>query len=334
MISSGSHEIQVYDYHDDLPSSAFDLYPKMASSDSHKMRANNHLDALPNEILEMIVYKTIKNPFDIYAVLANVRTISRIAQTCRRLYSVANPILYRWSIQHGRCSGLFWAARKDRVDVFKRFIESGAPVNIVVTDRTPVMTAITFSSIDIVRYLLTLPDVDWNRTSIHHGMAPLHVSMSCPTEITTLLLNCKDVLIDEQTGWERHTALHYASERNMMSEAKILLERGANPDARNYRGWSPLNFAAVRGHTDMVRLLLETGEADVNVNPGDGQPPLAAAAVHGYKDIFDMLISHPDIDTEIVLGCNYVKKKMDVIPSDLFNRLIMEVAGVAEGDGQ
>jgi hypothetical protein len=83
-----------------------------------------------------------------------------------------------------------------------------------------------------------------------------------------------------------------------------------------------------------VRLLLETGEADVNVNPGDGQPPLAAAAVHGYKDIFDMLISHPDIDTEIVLGCNYVKKKMDVIPSDLFNRLIMEVAGVAEGDGQ
>lgn len=331
MISSGSHEIEVCDYRDDILLT-LDLRPKMpASLDSRKIQANNHLDALPNEILEMIVYKTIKNPFDIYATLANVRTISRIARTCRRLYSVANPILYRWSIQHGGCSGLFWAARKNRVDVFKRFVEGGASVNMVITDRTPAMTAVTFSSIDIVRYLLTLPNVDWNRTSIHHGMAPLHAAMACPTEITKLLLSCKDVSIDEKTGWERHTALHYASERNMVSEAKTILERGADPDARNHRGWSPLNFAAARGHTDMVRLLLETGKVEINVNPEDGQPPLAAAAVKGYKAIFDMLISHPDIDIEVVLSCDYTKKNMDEIPSDLFNRLIMEVAGVVEG---
>lgn len=333
MISFGSHDVRVYDHRDDLPP-ALDVYPKIASPDSHTVRANNHLDALPNEILEMIVYKTIKNPFDIYAILANVRTISHVARTCKRLYSVANPILYKWNIRHGRCSGLFWAARKNRVDIFKRFVENGASVNTVVTDRTPVMEAITFCSVDIVRYLLTRPDVDWNRKSIHHGMAALHAAMACPTEITQLLLNCKDVLIDEHTEWERHTALHYASERNMVSEARIVLGRGADPDARNYRGWSPLNFAAARGNTEMVRLLLETGRVDVNVDPEDGQPPLAAAAVKGYKDIFDMLISYPSIDIEVALSCDYTKKNINEIPSDLFNRLVMEVTGAIEGDGQ
>lgn len=329
MISSDAHEVRVYDHGHDLPP-PLDLYPKIpASLDSHTVRANNYLDALPNEILAMIVYKTIQNPFDVYAILATVRTISRIARTCRRLCSVANPILYRWNIHHGRCSGLFWAAKKNRVDIFKRFVEGGASVNMVVTDRTPVMTAVTFSSLDIVRYLLTLPDVDWNRTSLHHGMAPLHAAMACPTEITQLLLNCKDVSIDEKTGWERHTALHYASKNNIVSGAKTLLDRGADPDARNYRGWSPLNFAAAGGNTDMVRLLLETGKVDINVNPEDGQPPLAVAAVKGYKDIFNMLISHPDIDIEVVLSCDYTKKNINEIPSDLFNRLIMEVAGVS-----
>ncbi|EHK42741.1 putative ankyrin repeat protein [Trichoderma atroviride IMI 206040] len=334
MLSSDSHGTQICHHRDDiLPT--LGLCTKLpAPLDFHKVQANNHLDALPNELLGLIVYKAINNPFDIYATLANVRTISRIARTCRRLYSVANPILYRWSIRHGSCTGLFWAARKDRVDVFKRFVEGGASVNMVVTDRTPAMTAVTFSSTDIVRYLLTLPEVDWNRTSTHHGMAPLHVAMACPTEITKLLLTCKDVSIDEKTGWERHTALHYASMNNMVSEAKTLLERGADPDARTHCGWSPLNFAAARGHTDMVRLLLETGKVNINVNPEDGQPPLAAAAVKGHKDIFDMLISHPDIDIEVVLSCDYTKKNMDEIPSDLFNRLIMEVAGVVEGDEQ
>ncbi|KAL6900174.1 putative ankyrin repeat protein [Trichoderma evansii] len=333
MISSDSHEIRVYDHYDVLPP-ALDLYPTIASPDSRKVRASNNLDALPSEILEMIVYKTIKNPFDIYTILANVRIISRIARTCKRLYSVADPILYRWNICHGRCSGLFWAARKNRVDIFKRFVDSGASVNMVVTDRTPVMTAITFCSVDIVRYLLTRPDVDWNRKSIHHGMVALHAAMACPTEITQLLLNCKSVSIDEKTGWERHTALHYASEKNMASEAKILLDRGANPDARNHRGWSPLNFAAARGNTEMVRLLLETGKVDVNLCPEDGQPPLAAAAVKGYNNIFDMLISHPDIDIEIALSCDYTKKNINEISPDLFNRLVMELAGITEGNGQ
>lgn len=291
----------------------------------------NYFDILPNEILEMIVYETIDIP-GLFAHFVSVRGFARIARVCKRLYAVANPILYRWNIQHGDCSGLFWAVRQNRVDVFKRFVQSGASVNINVTDQNPAMVAVIFGSTDIVRYMLTLPDVDWNRKSANNGTAPLHMAMVSPTEITQLLLNCKDVSIDEMTTGAGNTALHYASEKNMLPEAKIILERGADPDVRNGRGWSPLNHAVGRGYTDMVRLLLETGKVDINVNPEDGQPPLAAAAVKGFEDIFDILISHPDIDIEVVLSCDYTKEHMEEIPSDLFNRLVMQVAEVVEGD--
>lgn len=83
----------------------------------------------------------------------------------------------------------------------------------------------------------------------------------------------------------------------------------------------------------MVRLLLETGKVDINVNPEQGLPPLATAAVKGHKDIFNMSISHPHIDIEVVLSCKYIKENLDKIP-DLFHRVVMEVAGVVEGNEQ
>lgn len=268
----------------------------MASTHFFKIQACSHINTLPNEILERIVYETFDNPFDIQAILSTTRRTLLIARTCKRLHSVAVPILYKWNIRKGHCSGLFWAARKNRVDVFERFVKNGASVNVIVSDRTPPMEAIIHGSVEIVRYLLTHPEVDWNRRSIHHGTTALrYAAMTCSTEITRLLLACNNVLVDEKAPRLEETALHYASRNNMAVEAKLMLDRGADPDARNRQGWSPLNFAASRGNSEIVRLLLDTGKVDVNVNPEGGQPPLAAATIGEYCEIVDMLISHPEI---------------------------------------
>ncbi|KAK1252350.1 hypothetical protein MKX08_003537 [Trichoderma sp. CBMAI-0020] len=325
MFSSNSNVSQVCDHRNDtLP--RLDLCRNMpASLDSHMAQAYNYLETVPNELLALIVDKVIKAPFDTSSALTNVRTISRIARTCKRLHSVANPILYSWSIQHGHCSGLFWAARKDRVDIFKRFLEGGASVNLVVSDRAPAMTAVLFQSVNIVRYMLTLPDVDWNRTNINNGMTPLHVAMVRPSKVTDLLLACEDVSIDQKNAWDGNTALHYASKRNMVYEAESILKRGADPDVRTINGWSPLNFATSYDYPHMVRLLLKTGKVNVNLNPLDGQPPLAVAAVERYQDIFDMLISHPDIDIIHVFACEYTMQNFDEIPTDWLHRLIVRM---------
>jgi hypothetical protein len=61
----------------------------------------------------------------------------------------------------------------------------------------------------------------------------------------------------------------------------------------NYRGaegWTALLFAAVRGHDEIVRLLIEAG-ADVDAQNLDGATPLMAAAVSGERGIVEMLVA-------------------------------------------
>lgn len=133
--------------------------------------------------------------------------------------------------------------------------------------------------------------------------------MTCSIEITRLLLTCSNVLVDEKVLRFEETALHYASKNNMAAETKLLLDRGAEPDSRNYQGWSPLNFAVSRGNSEIVRLLLDTGKVDVNVHQEGGRPPLAAAIIGEYCEIIDMLISYPGI--RFALDCDSYNSKIE-----------------------
>ena len=53
--------------------------------------------------------------------------------------------------------------------------------------------------------------------------------------------------------------LHVASTRDRKGVAKLLLERGADPNMSNDCGHTPLTHAAITGHTDIAKLLLEGG---------------------------------------------------------------------------
>ena len=54
------------------------------------------------------------------------------------------------------------------------------------------------------------------------------------------------------------------------------LDNGADVNGRDGRGLEALSWAALRGHTDVVNLLIEHG-ADVNRENASGWPPLAQA---------------------------------------------------------
>jgi ankyrin repeat protein len=82
--------------------------------------------------------------------------------------------------------------------------------------------------------------------------------------IVKLLLD-RGANINARTN-HRHTALTLASIGGYLSTVKLLLDRGANINARIYSGTTPLIFAAWQGHLPVVKLLINRGANTSELN--------------------------------------------------------------------
>ena len=71
---------------------------------------------------------------------------------------------------------------------------------------------------------------------------------------------------------------------------KLLLDAGARVDARNDHGWTTLHYAAAGNNNDMIRLLIDMG-ADIDATDADGWTPLTRAVRNGCRDAGKLLIS-------------------------------------------
>ncbi|KAL8826389.1 MAG: hypothetical protein Q9191_003834 [Dirinaria sp. TL-2023a] len=84
------------------------------------------------------------------------------------------------------------------------------------------------------------------------------------------------------------TPLIWASEMGAIQCAEALLEAGADPNRREYDGWSALHWTATNRHTDLCELLLKHG-ADPSVKDTRGSKPLDWAVERGCEDIVRLL---------------------------------------------
>lgn len=83
------------------------------------------------------------------------------------------------------------------------------------------------------------------------------------------------------------TPLHLAAERDHLAIAMLLVDHGADCNARANGGRTPLHFAARFGSAAMVEFLVDDGRADPNARTTDGRTPLhyaASAAVDGDNE--------------------------------------------------
>lgn len=87
-----------------------------------------------------------------------------------------------------------------------------------------------------------------------------------------------------------YTALHHAAIGGHADVVQVLLDSGADINARGSGGETPLLLAAAKGNLEVVELLVKNG-ADVNKPGADQRTPLHKAAMAGDLDTVKALLA-------------------------------------------
>jgi len=157
--------------------------------------------------------------------------------------------------------------------------------------RTPALAALARRHLEVAQMLhrdgssMEFPDM---------GLySPLHsAAFKGDSEVIQVLLDCK-LDINAKAHYDR-TALHNALEYwapHHSETVRLLIENGADPNARMSDGSAPLHLASSEGIAEAVRLLLMYG-ADVEAVDGMGRTAFQVASEEGRDEITKLLSAH------------------------------------------
>jgi ankyrin repeat protein len=91
-----------------------------------------------------------------------------------------------------------------------------------------------------------------------------------------------------QDSW---TPLHLVARGGRTDLVGLLLQNGADVNAKGWNAATPLHWAANNGHIQVVKLLLTKG-AQINAKTDEDLTPLTFALRGGHEDIAALLRSH------------------------------------------
>ncbi|MBY0402265.1 MAG: ankyrin repeat domain-containing protein, partial [Cyanobacteria bacterium] len=193
---------------------------------------------------------------------------------------------------------LSYATRRDNLDVFdyilehpQRNLEDKEALNVAF------LSACNNANIHFAFRLLKLKP-DLNVKHPESGHTPLMASTQLPNRGTLIeaLLNAgADVNAKDKEGL---TALHYVfnagfsngNSQELSDYGLQLLEKGADPNAADVFGITPLMEACIRGNDTVIEKLLSKG-ADPNKKDATGNTALLNAASLGRATVVNLLLS-------------------------------------------
>jgi ankyrin repeat protein len=209
------------------------------------------------------------------------------------------------------CLPLYYAALFGFSDLVERLLTSH-PQDIDAEGGdygTPLNAALDEGHLDIAQFLLDRGAVGDNVGS--KEQTGLYIASSRGyTDVVRSLIDRGADLNAECKYWDGNllevqwTPLHAAISGDHPDIALLLLERGANPETRSSLDQTALCMASSRGHTEVVRSLIDRG-ADLNAKSDDWMDlvgpvwwtPLHAAIYKKHRDIV-LLLLEGGADTE------------------------------------
>jgi hypothetical protein len=100
----------------------------------------------------------------------------------------------------------------------------------------------------------------------------------------------------EAKGVFGYTSLHYPAIQDHVEIVSLLCDHGADVEARDVYGYRPLHWAAMNGHISVVKELIEERNAEINERIDDGWTALMLARQYNKHDVATFLVSHGGID--------------------------------------
>ncbi|XP_072363982.1 ankyrin repeat and SOCS box protein 3 isoform X4 [Scyliorhinus torazame] len=223
------------------------------------------------------------------------------------------------------CSAVGFAARKGNVELLKTLIQKGHSLDIADNRGwCPIHEAATHKSVRCLRLLIhaasSTPCIE---LKTFEGETALHLAAKCGhVKIVQILLkagadanaktneNITPLFLATEKGhiavariFLRHGAringphsaclwsvLHQAAYQEHLEILMLLLEKGADKEARDDYGITPLFLAAQYGKLESLRVLLQHG-SNVNCQAFDKATPLFIAAQEGHAECVELLLS-------------------------------------------
>ena len=121
------------------------------------------------------------------------------------------------------------------------------------------------------------------------GFTPLHLAVFFGhVEAAQLLLERGAEANARAANEMRVMPLHSAVAADDLASVRVLLEHGADVNETSHEGWTPLHGAAQHGNEELVELLLSKG-ADASKRLDAGQTSAETAAAAGHHDLAERL---------------------------------------------